>query len=357
MKSFAAAAALCVPLAIASCDDSAGPLERMRMPAAIGLGASDVELNDGDTLQVTVEIFDQHDEAFSPRPEGLPIEWSSDDESIVRVADGDRLIGVAPGFTTVRARLGEMEAEATVAVRAVARAIVAVDAPSEGGLPSAPLPDSLAFRVIDRHGAGVGGADVQFAVTAGGGVVSPTSAVSDDDGLVRVEWTLGALIGAQTMQALLPGTGEPITVETTIARVVRARFDAAAGATHGGTLPATLRIDSELFPAAIGGAHVVVSWDPAQLALEAPVGPGDYSRVRSRLDAAAGELHLLALDPGVARGARALAYLTFDVTGEAGRSTTISVSIEQLVGVDFSDVTIAGIAEPHVVHIDPATTP
>lgn len=353
MRSFAAAAALCVAFPLASCTgDSAGPPAHLRVPAAIGLDASGLELNDGDTVPVAVDVFDQHDRVFSPRPAGMAFEWSSDDESIARVEDGERLVGRSPGVTTIRARFGDMETEATVAVRPVAHEVVVIEAPAQGGQPSAPLPDSVVLRAIDRHGNGVGGVAVRFAVVAGGGTVAPSTAISDDDGLVRVEWTLGPVIGPQTMHAFLASGGEPIAIETTISHVVRARVDAAAGVARGGSLPVIVRIDSDLFPAAIGGAHVVLSWDPSSLSLAAPVGAGDYSRVRSRVDAANGELHLVALDPAIKRGAMAAAYLTFDVNGAVGASTTISVSIAQLVGVDFSDVTAAGIAEHHVVHIE-----
>ena len=54
------------------------------------------------------------------------------------------------------------------------------------------LPDPIVVRVHDAEGLGVEGATVSFAVTGGGGTVSPSSSVTDPDGVASVSWTLGA---------------------------------------------------------------------------------------------------------------------------------------------------------------------
>ena len=353
MKSSAAAAVLFVPLAFVSCtDEAAGPLSEEREPASISISAADLELNDGDTVQVFANLMDQHDNVFSRLPTGLAIDWSSDDESVVEVESDGRLIAHSPGVTTIRAQADGYEAEATVAVRPVARAVVVVAPPApEGGLPSLPLPDSVVLRVVDRHGNGVGGTEVRFRVTAGGGVVSPATAISNASGLVRIQWTLGPVIGAQAIEAFAPGVGTPIAVETAVSQLIYGGFDAATTVTQGATWPVIVRLDSDLFPPAVGAAHLVVSWDPTKLSLST-VGAADYDRVRSRLDAAAGELHLIGTDPAMTRGDRALAQLTFSVIGGAGTTTAVTLGIEQLVGVNFLDASTAGIAEDIVVTIN-----
>ena len=69
---------------------------------------------------------------------------------------------------------------------------------------STPLADSLAVRVLTAGGQPMAGAPVMFAVTGGGGSVSPASTVSDAQGYARTQWTLGAA-GGQTVEARLPG--------------------------------------------------------------------------------------------------------------------------------------------------------
>ena len=69
----------------------------------------------------------------------------------------------------------------------------------------ATLPVALAVTVTDRLGNGVPGQDVSFAVTSGGGSVTPASAPTDENGEVRAQWTLGSTLGAQTLEAAVPG--------------------------------------------------------------------------------------------------------------------------------------------------------
>lgn len=356
MKWFPGAAALVMPLALASCDDSAGPLARLRAPASIAIDATDLEVGDGDTVLVSANVFDQHERVYASIPPGARMEWSSDDASVAEVGAGGRLIGNAPGTTTIRVRLGDLEAEAPVSVVPVAREMVLVALPTaDFALPSMPLPDSVVLRVVDRHGTAMPGVEVHFRVTAGGGSVSPSSAFSDANGLVHVEWTLGPVFGVQAIEAAAPGIGDPVDIRLTVARVIRGGFVAPAQVAQGGTLPVSVRLDTDLFPAAVGGAHLVVSWDPGALRLNGAVGPGDYARVQSRLDAAAGELHLLSLDAAVARGAISAGELTFDVIGGPG-TTSVTLVVAQLVATNFNDVSTAGVVQDLVVTIDPAGT-
>jgi hypothetical protein len=57
------------------------------------------------------------------------------------------------------------------------------------------LPDSLAVQLRTPAGAPVQGADVTWAVTAGGGQVSPTTARTDAQGRARAVWTMGTAVG------------------------------------------------------------------------------------------------------------------------------------------------------------------
>lgn len=78
------------------------------------------------------------------------------------------------------------------------------------------LPDSLVVRVADRFGNLVPGYSVNWAVTAGGGSISPLSVNTGSDGLAAAEWTLGAT-GPQTVeaQASTAITGTPVEFSAT----------------------------------------------------------------------------------------------------------------------------------------------
>ncbi len=64
---------------------------------------------------------------------------------------------------------------------------------SQPGLPGLSLPDSLKVQVADRYGNPVIGATVTWAVTQGGGSVSPATSVTNASGVAGAGWVMGAL--------------------------------------------------------------------------------------------------------------------------------------------------------------------
>ncbi len=82
--------------------------------------------------------------------------------------------------------------------------------------------DSIGVKVSDAQGSPYAGAIVSFAVTAGGGAISASSATSGRDGVAAVLWTLGTTPGTQLVSASASLTGSPILFS------VNAQADAAA---------------------------------------------------------------------------------------------------------------------------------
>jgi hypothetical protein len=80
----------------------------------------------------------------------------------------------------------------------------AVGATSRAGAAGTAVADSLAIRVVDKHGNGVPGVAVAFG-TANGGGVSPATATTRADGTARAQWTLGPATGQQTATATAAG--------------------------------------------------------------------------------------------------------------------------------------------------------
>ena len=68
------------------------------------------------------------------------------------------------------------------------------------------LADPLVVRVTDPRSRPVAQLRVTFVVTAGGGRVVPDTAVTDNDGLATVRWTLGTTPGTQTVDARVFGS-------------------------------------------------------------------------------------------------------------------------------------------------------
>lgn len=72
--------------------------------------------------------------------------------------------------------------------------------------PGAVLATPLAFRLIDDFQNPIAGRTVDFTVQSGGGSLSVPSAVTDANGLVQVQYTLGPTIGAQVVRGTVRDT-------------------------------------------------------------------------------------------------------------------------------------------------------
>ena len=88
-----------------------------------------------------------------------------------------------------------------------------------GGGQTAPINSTLAqivVKVADASGAGVAGVVIAFEVVSGGGSIVVNNGTTDANGLARVTWTLGGLVGAQSIKAT-SGTlsGSPLTITAT----------------------------------------------------------------------------------------------------------------------------------------------
>lgn len=72
------------------------------------------------------------------------------------------------------------------------------------------LADSLVVKVADSKGRGVPNVSVTWAVTVGLGSISPGVVVTDDRGLARAAWTIGARAGDQSATATVVTVNGPV---------------------------------------------------------------------------------------------------------------------------------------------------
>jgi alpha-tubulin suppressor-like RCC1 family protein len=86
-------------------------------------------------------------------------------------------------------------------------AIVAVSGDGQNGPVSTALAQNFVVRVDDTDGNPVAGVAVTWAVTAGGGSISPTSAPTDGSGLSQARLTVGSAAGANSATATVAGVG------------------------------------------------------------------------------------------------------------------------------------------------------
>jgi 5-hydroxyisourate hydrolase-like protein (transthyretin family) len=119
----------------------------------------------------------------------------------------DWILGTTPGeyeLTVEVPTLAPVTLTAT-ALRGPPTQIVRVAGDGQRGAANAPLPDSLVVRVTDSFGNPAPGVTVTFAPAAGDGTASPTSAITDSNGLAATRWTIAASATAQFLTASIPG--------------------------------------------------------------------------------------------------------------------------------------------------------
>lgn len=139
------------------------------------------------------------------------VSWAGLDSAVFTVDAIDRLravvTAVANGSGVLRAveHKSGLTDSAFVTVEQIPRLLEVVSGSDQEGRSGSKLPNPVVIRVTDFGGTGVTGVTVSFAPEDGAGSVSAGSAVSDDEGLVSTEWTLGDSVGEQSIRIWFDG--------------------------------------------------------------------------------------------------------------------------------------------------------
>jgi hypothetical protein len=175
-----------------------------------------VEEGDGQTAQVgqalakDLEVFVA--DAFDNPVPNVPVSFTvvsgggvvssatttSDPNGIARVS---WTLGTAAGTQTLVAGSGSVTPVTFTATATSAdpTQFIILSGNNQIAQPGTGLPDSIVVRLADQYGNGVPGATVQWAVPNGGGVVSPSTTITNGTGRTAVKWTLGGTGGPTIM--------------------------------------------------------------------------------------------------------------------------------------------------------------
>ena len=124
-------------------------------------------------------------------------------------------LGRTPGTNTVQATVAGLEPVTfTAAGLAVAQSLDKPSGDGQEGPAGAALSEAFVVEVRDQNGNPLAGAQVTFAVTAGGGTVQATTATTDVNGRASTTLTLGSQPGPNTVEAIVAGL-EPVTFTAT----------------------------------------------------------------------------------------------------------------------------------------------
>src|SRR6266480_6301983 len=121
----------------------------------------------------------------------------------------------APGLMLVIAALAAC-ADTIVSAPEASMTIVAGD--GQSGTVGRSLSNPLVIAVTTPDGAGVPDLSVAWTVTTGGGSLSESSVFTDAQGRASVTWTLGDMVGTQSVAASVTGpAGSPAIFSATAA--------------------------------------------------------------------------------------------------------------------------------------------
>jgi alpha-tubulin suppressor-like RCC1 family protein len=166
---------------------------------SIVIDTGSFQIERGSFVVLTAKVYDIHGQKLD-----VPVAWSSSNEKAATFQANGKLVAGDSGGTVVTATsLGKQSAGIEVKVVWLGPAKLSRfqwTAPN-AATPGATVGDSIRVRVTSLNGAGVNNAKVAFAVTAGGGTVSPANARTDPNGLVAVQWKLGPQKGLNSMTA------------------------------------------------------------------------------------------------------------------------------------------------------------
>ena len=140
--------------------------------------------------------------------------FTSEDSTVAKVSEQGLVTGARAGTATVVASVGTLKASAIINVTSgQATGITKV-----GDAPLTPVVGSsgnVSVRVTDAAGNLVPNANIDFAVTAGGGSITPASASTNASGIATASFTMGNSVGVNTATATLSGGTATVSFSTT----------------------------------------------------------------------------------------------------------------------------------------------
>lgn len=167
----------------------------------------------GATQQFSAEVRDEDGNPLT----GVPITWSSTNEEVATVDATGTATAVSRGTATIRASVGEEGTRGSALLQVIPEpaALTKVTGDEQIGGLLQPLAVKPTVEVRDARGNALKGVRVYFTVVSGGGSVSPTSGLTDEEGQASTSWTLGMV--SSEPQLLRATAGDVVTEFTATA--------------------------------------------------------------------------------------------------------------------------------------------
>ncbi len=149
----------------------------------------------GESRQLVPKVLDQNGHVLPDQT----VTWSSSDPAIATVTADGVVMATGSGQARVTASAGATSRSAAVLVNQAPRLLLTIFGDGQIGPIRAPLPDSLVVEVRDQGGTPIPGATLLWTVESGGGLLAVAQSQTDAAGRAFAKWTLGDLVGVQTV--------------------------------------------------------------------------------------------------------------------------------------------------------------
>jgi Bacterial Ig-like domain (group 2) len=195
--------ALALTLSACGGSGSTGPVGRT---PTLSITLATNPIMSGTSVQASATITDASGNV-SP---ATGVTWSSTVPSVADVNASGMVTGGVAGNATISAAAGGVTGGVQVVVTPGAPATVSIySGDGQSGSHGSQLPAPLCVLVKDAHGNVVPGVMATYSVATGGGTLgSPTAPLTDGIGVATSGlWSLGSLVGQQTVLASVSGAG------------------------------------------------------------------------------------------------------------------------------------------------------
>jgi Leishmanolysin/Bacterial Ig-like domain (group 2)/Bacterial Ig-like domain (group 1) len=211
-----------VLLALCACSSS-----EPRVPTTVTLTPSSVSFTALDqTQQLSASVADQ---SGNPLTE-TNLSWSSNNPAVATVSSTGLVTATGVGSAQVTAASGSANAVAEIAVVQTPTQLSKVSGDNQNAAAGEVVVNPLVVEVGDALGNPVAGATVVFAVSQGGGSVTPTSVTTSADGIASTTLTMGPTVGTpQLVSASISATAITVSFTATAVAGPPASISLAAG--------------------------------------------------------------------------------------------------------------------------------
>ncbi|HYU53891.1 MAG TPA: Ig-like domain-containing protein [Gemmatimonadaceae bacterium] len=174
--------------------------------ASLSISIGTDPIASGTSIQASATITD----ASGKTSPALNVTWSSSDPTIAHIDASGLITGRLAGSATIIATSSGVTGQKSVTVKPGTPASVTIYAgDNQRGNRGSALTDPLCVLVKDAAGNVITGVVATYAVETGGGALGAPTAPSTDSRGVAISgfWTLGSVVGEQTVVATVAGAG------------------------------------------------------------------------------------------------------------------------------------------------------